>query len=101
MTAVRQAVSAIIRGTAADERAFETRQTSNSRFTGRNVTLAALALTMGFAGAASAQQAEGSGAGGESLSLDEVTVTGSRIRRTTDFDTANPTTVVDSDYLKI
>ncbi|MEN9705391.1 MAG: hypothetical protein RLZZ393_1270 [Pseudomonadota bacterium] len=32
--------------------------------------------------------------------LDEVQVTGSRIKRTTDFDTANPTTVVDADYLK-
>src|SRR5262249_30429853 len=31
---------------------------------------------------------------------DEVPVTGSRIRRTTDFDTANPTTVVDSSYLQ-
>ncbi len=32
--------------------------------------------------------------------LEEVQVTGSRIRRATDFDTANPTTVVDADYLK-
>jgi outer membrane receptor protein involved in Fe transport len=32
--------------------------------------------------------------------LEEVQVTGTRIRRTTDFDTANPTTVVDSDYFK-
>jgi outer membrane receptor protein involved in Fe transport len=34
------------------------------------------------------------------LSVEEITVTGSRIRRTTDFDTANPTTVVDADYLQ-
>ena len=32
--------------------------------------------------------------------LEEVQVTGSRIKRTTDFDTANPTTVVDADYFK-
>ena len=32
--------------------------------------------------------------------LDEVQVTGSRIRRATDFDTANPTTVIDADYFK-
>lgn len=32
--------------------------------------------------------------------LEEVTVTGSRIRRTTDFDTANLTTVVDDSYLQ-
>ncbi len=34
------------------------------------------------------------------MQIEEITVTGSRIRRTTDFDTANPTTVVDSSYLK-
>lgn len=32
--------------------------------------------------------------------LDEVQITGSRIRRTTDFDTANPTTVIDADYFR-
>jgi outer membrane receptor protein involved in Fe transport len=31
--------------------------------------------------------------------LDEVQVTGSRIKRASDFDTANPTTVVDADFL--
>ncbi|MCC6632287.1 MAG: TonB-dependent receptor [Gammaproteobacteria bacterium] len=32
--------------------------------------------------------------------LEEVQVTGTRIKRATDFDTANPTTVVDGDYFK-
>ena len=32
--------------------------------------------------------------------LERIEITGSRIKRTTDFDTANPTTVVDADYLK-
>ena len=32
--------------------------------------------------------------------LEEVQVTGSRIKRATDFDTANPTTVIDADYFK-
>jgi iron complex outermembrane recepter protein len=32
--------------------------------------------------------------------LEEVQVTGSRIKRATDFDTANPTTVIDSDYFR-
>jgi iron complex outermembrane recepter protein len=32
--------------------------------------------------------------------IQEITVTGSRIRRTTDFDTANPTTVVDAQYIQ-
>jgi iron complex outermembrane receptor protein len=64
----------------------------------------AVAVTLGLAGAAHAQQTAEPGnsadSAGGSPSLDEITVTGSRIRRTTDFDTANPTTVVDSDFLK-
>ncbi len=32
--------------------------------------------------------------------LEEVQVTGTRIKRNTDFDTANPTTVIDSDYFR-
>src|SRR5215475_2850013 len=52
--------------------------------------------------AAHAQEAgsEAGAAGGNVLSVEEITVTGSRIRRTTDFDTANPTTVVDASYLQ-
>src|SRR5262245_10327143 len=56
----------------------------------------ALCCVMGDA--ALAQQTPASDSGG--VALDEVTVTGSRIRRTTDFDTPNPTTVVDSSYLQ-
>ena len=36
----------------------------------------------------------------QDIELEEVQVTGSRIRRANDFDTANPTTVVDSDYFR-
>src|SRR5262245_35325850 len=36
----------------------------------------------------------------QSATLDEIVVTGSRIRRSTDFDSSNPTTVVDSSYLQ-
>jgi outer membrane receptor protein involved in Fe transport len=36
----------------------------------------------------------------DEAALEEVQVTGTRIKRATDFDTANPTTVVDSDYFK-
>jgi iron complex outermembrane recepter protein len=61
----------------------------------------AVALTLGLAGAAYAQdQPAGNTATAGTQTLDEVTVTGSRIKRTTDFDTANPTTVVDSNYLQ-
>jgi outer membrane receptor protein involved in Fe transport len=64
------------------------------------------ALTVALSGAAHAQQAADQGnttdssASGGVQALEEITVTGSRIKRTTDFDTANPTTVVDSSYLK-
>jgi outer membrane receptor protein involved in Fe transport len=55
---------------------------------------------MSLTGAAWAQQAPADTTAAGNQSLDEVTVTGSRIRRTTDFDTPNPTTVVDSSYLQ-
>jgi outer membrane receptor protein involved in Fe transport len=58
--------------------------------------LATLAASLGLTATALAQDAPPAG----TTSLDEVTVTGSRIRRTTDFDTPNPTTVVDSSYLQ-
>ena len=61
----------------------------------RSTALTAMALALGISGVAFSQES-----GDANQSLDEVTVTGSRIRRTTDFDTANPTTVVDADYLK-
>jgi outer membrane receptor protein involved in Fe transport len=62
---------------------------------------AATALTLGLASTAYAQTPTGNEqAAGGNQTLDEVTVTGSRIRRTTDFDTANPTTVVDDSYLR-
>ena len=63
-------------------------------------TAAAAALTLGLVSAVNAQQPPSDTAGAANQSLDEVTVTGSRIRRTTDFDTANPTTVVDETYIK-
>ena len=36
----------------------------------------------------------------DETNLEEVQVTGSRIKHTTDFDTANPTTVLDSNYFQ-
>jgi outer membrane receptor protein involved in Fe transport len=67
---------------------------------------APLALTcLGFLGTAKAADEGPTPASGEkpagtqSVSLEEITVTGSRIKRTTDFDTPNPTTVVDSGFL--
>jgi outer membrane receptor protein involved in Fe transport len=58
---------------------------------------------LGAGTAAHAQQDVGQGNAAPSnapSSLEEITVTGSRIRRTTDFDTPNPTTVVDDSFLR-
>ena len=69
--------------------------------TTKNVAPCAIALALLLAGGARAQNAEPADATqAGNQTLDEVTVTGSRIRRTTDFDTANPTTVIDATYLK-
>lgn len=61
----------------------------------------AAASLLAFGSAAYAQQGGASNAQANApATLEEVTVTGSRIRRTTDFDTSNPTTVVDDSYMK-
>jgi len=86
MTSVRNAVSNALRSGA--------RQKSTS------AALYAMALTLGMSAAAYAQDQTAGVESADAPTLDEVTVTGSRIRRTTDFDTANPTTVVDEAYIK-
>ncbi len=74
-------------------------------------TAAAAAPLFGFGETANAQQPPAQQAaspgGGQSQSqanqpqsIEEITVTGSRIRRKTDFDSPNPTTVVNASYLK-
>src|SRR5262245_4624304 len=69
---------------------------------GSRAVICAVAIpTVGLAGAVVAQQPTGQpGAAAPPTSLEEITVTGSRIRRTTDFDTPNPTTVLDDAYLR-
>jgi iron complex outermembrane recepter protein len=57
------------------------------------------ALAVSLLGASGAVRAQDNGAQ-PPQNLEEITVTGSRIRRTTDFDTSNPTTVVDDAYLR-
>jgi iron complex outermembrane recepter protein len=68
------------------------------RFT-TNSTLAWLALVGAVYAADEGPTANDKAANLPAASLEEITVTGSRIRRNTDFDTPNPTTVVDSNYL--
>jgi outer membrane receptor protein involved in Fe transport len=65
------------------------------------VAVCALGLMLGGSAAAWADQAPAeSGQGSSAVTLDEIVVTGSRIRRSNDFDSPNPTTVVDSSYLE-
>ena len=63
-------------------------------------TLCALGAMLGGSTVALADQAPAESGQSASSSVDEVVVTGSRIRRSTDFDSPNPTTVVDSSYLE-
>ncbi len=101
MKIVRHAVATALQAAAAERDARLT-SSNTSRLPLSGPALAALAVSIGLSGTAFAQQAPGNttAASNEPATLDEVTVTGSRIRRTTDFDTPNPTTVVDSDYLR-
>lgn len=67
-------------------------------------TVWAAALVLGLSATAQAQQkpADEAPAGGgapATLDVEEITITGSRIKRSTDFESPNPTTVVDQSYL--
>jgi iron complex outermembrane recepter protein len=104
MTTIRHAVETVTRATA--RHAVSGKQGSMARrLTG--VTCAAALLVLGFSGLASAQQdqtqapAATTGNGTASTAaqpaqLQEVEVTGSRIKRTTDFNMPTPTTVIDA-----
>src|SRR5690242_19957721 len=99
MKLIRLAVADALRA-AAVERNARLNYSTTSRYSPTGAALCAFAISMTLSGAAWAQQAPPDTSAGNTTSLDEVTVTGSRIRRTTDFDTPNPTTVVDSSYLQ-
>src|ERR1044072_4360344 len=64
------------------------------------VQVAVAAALLGCSVTAWADQAAADSGASATPTLDEVVVTGSRIRRSTDFDSSNPTTVVDSSYLQ-
>lgn len=90
MNLIQQTVSAALRAAASRRSPVQT-----------NLGAAcALAFSIGFTGTALGQQAPPAQGGDDPQSLEEITVTGSRIRRTTDFDSPNPVTVVDADYLQ-
>ncbi len=68
----------------------------------RPFAIGAAVLILGFGTLARAQEQSTEApkkAETQPATLEEITVTGSRIHRTTDFDTPNPTTVIDSKYL--
>jgi iron complex outermembrane recepter protein len=71
---------------------------SNSTFARSLTGGMALALSFGI-GAAHAQNAAAGAGANAPATLEEVTVTGSRIKRTNDFNTSTPTTVIDSDVM--
>jgi len=90
MVSTRQAVAAILRSgrSASDYRA------TASRVTGTAGMLCL--LTASFALAPHAYAQESTTTSDQTTSLEEVTVTGSRIKRTTDYTTPTPTTVIDA-----
>jgi iron complex outermembrane recepter protein len=93
MTETRSAVAAAVRAAV--------RRSAHSRFSNTLAAGAAAAALVGAAGAAyAADEGPAQPAASGAQVLEEITVTGSRIKRTTDFDTASPTTVVDSSYLQ-
>jgi outer membrane receptor protein involved in Fe transport len=99
MIEVRHAVAAALRAAAAQPGSVEFQRSSSIRKS------ATCAIALSFFGLGQAAQAQESGAdtgpvADGNRSVEEVTVTGSRIRRTTDFNTPNPTTVVDDQYLR-
>jgi outer membrane receptor protein involved in Fe transport len=90
MIAKRFAVAAAVR--AAVRSSFDPRLAGG--LTGSFV----VALSLGLGGAAHAQAQPAAEAA--PAAIEEVTVTGSRIKRTTDFNTPTPTTVIDSDLMQ-
>src|SRR5688572_10088202 len=99
MIEVRHAVAAALRAAAA-----QSGSVGSHRFNGvRRSATCAIALSFFGLGHAAQAQESGPNAGAAAdgnRTVEEVTVTGSRIRRTTDFNTPNPTTVVDDQYLQ-
>ncbi len=68
----------------------------------RTVWAAALVLGLGATAQAQQKPAEetpAAGGGNASLGVEEITITGSRIKRASDFEATTPTTVVDQSYL--
>jgi iron complex outermembrane recepter protein len=93
MTVIRPAIDAAVRAAVKSSKRFGPKPFTR--------TVWAAALVLGLSAAAQAQQkpadeTPAAGGGAPTSSLEEITVTGSRIKRTNDFNTPTPTTVIDS-----
>jgi iron complex outermembrane recepter protein len=93
MVSARQAVAAILRATGTQV----ARGSHSTKLVSSAGALCALA-SLSWSATALAQQAPAVDSGDQQLQ--EVTVTGSRIRRTTDFTTPTPTTVIDASQME-
>jgi iron complex outermembrane recepter protein len=98
MSAIRFAIDAAVRAAVRKSSRLDT--TLPKKLT-RGLWAATLVIGLG-ATAAQAQQkpADETPAGGGATSLEEITVTGSRIKRTNDFNTPTPTTVIDTQAME-
>src|ERR1700761_4941403 len=100
MVSARHAVAAILRATRTQS-ARGTRSYKLSSACAAGTLLLSLSATLTWAPQAFAQQAPAAAdQSAQPQALEEVTVTGSRIRRTTDFTTPTPTTVIDSTQMQ-
>ena len=77
-----------------------TKRLRNYLLTVSAVAIIGAASTVAFAAQSSDTNSKSDKKASSDSSVGEIVITGSRIKRTTDFETPNPTTVVDSKYLQ-
>jgi len=93
MTVIRSAIDAAVQ---AAVKSSKKSGPGLSRHLTRSVWTAALVLGLGAAAQAQEKPADETSASQSGGTLEEITVTGSRIKRTNDFNTPTPTTVIDT-----
>jgi iron complex outermembrane receptor protein len=98
MTVLRPAIDAAVR--AAVGNSNRSAQPA-PKYLSRSLWAAALVLGLGSTAQAQkpADETPAASGAGSQLEVEEITVTGSRIKRANDFASANPTTVIDQSYL--
>ena len=98
MTVLRPAIDAAVR--AAVVNSNRSAQPA-PKYLSRSLWAAALVLGLGSTAQAQkpADETPAASGAGSQLEVEEITVTGSRIKRANDFASANPTNVIDQSYL--